>query len=1004
MSRDRTPRARPGDLQGNEGRVGSILELPLTRANRRENTQPQVMSSMALLGNGEFSCSRGTIEIAGPEELFLLSELEVVEEHQKPGRPRGPGPGSVPVPSFYKATTKRPANMNLWTRDNLAIRVVDLAGRHADSFHSILCGADMPLCLKNQTRYRMHWPGYQPKDYALCVEGKTIFDLAKEVCRIAYDYFQNRVLDHSTIYKYSQWAIEHDLYPVHTGIRKDQIWLDDFAYCINDGCFISQFWVTYPPLPKQVIAIKQRRAHNAQYAVALDAYQQEQAKRTSPNAGEPKSLSKIAQEYGVDKSTLSRLAKGGVSMSAFNATKQLLSPEEERVLVDHILESAARAMPPTHGEIAHLVNAILAAPGRHSDDTELRQCGQNWVDRFLLRHHDELQTHWSRPLDTIRAKSLNTTTVNHWYYDILEKCYVDEGFLPENTYGMDESGFPRGPARVQRVVGLRGAKVQHRQGTANRENVTVMVTICADGTVLRPLIIFKAADLQAEWRERNVAKASFAWSDSGWTNSDIAAHWLIDDFDLQTREKAAGKPRALFVDGHNSHYSKAILDYARSLNITIFGYPPHCTHALQGLDVVCFACMKEEFAAEVERFEIENGRGVNKEDFAFVFGTAFLRAFTEDTIRSAWRKTGIVPFDPSVIQPSQMKPAQPTSIHESFTLSLPSPVRAVASALYDTPPTAQELNLDTYHAYTPPHEPVTPTRHHNDVEDQSEASTSRKRPTCMPIEDTPRKRRRLVVAALAQTKSGAILINKEPFTSETSIPNSVLAPVSPHRPRRVPPISECPTTLSAALSLIKSQQETIAAQERALAEKSAAIRAQNAQLLIQDLRLKRAVSSLRVQERKKKKKTKLFPEGKGRVLTDDSFREVVQKAEDERLQEEADKATRAAERMEKKGLQALLDAEWIRIKAEHVAAVAAWDAECKRMRAAGVLVKNLPKKPKRPRKPTELPLEAPEDELMNEDESIDEDTDEDSDEIYEDDEEDDNDDESSTASAESDMD
>ena len=36
------------------------------------------------------------------------------------------------------------------------------------------------------------------------------------------------------------------------------------------------------------------------------------------------------------------------------------------------------------------------------------------------------------------------------------------------------------------------------------------------------------------------------------------------------------------------------IQYARDNNIIVLGYPPHCTHALQGLDVVCFVKMKEK--------------------------------------------------------------------------------------------------------------------------------------------------------------------------------------------------------------------------------------------------------------------------------------------------------------------------------------------------------------------------------------------------------------------------
>ncbi|KAJ3893749.1 hypothetical protein GG344DRAFT_33054, partial [Lentinula edodes] len=65
----------------------------------------------------------------------------------------------------------------------------------------------------------------------------------------------------------------------------------------------------------------------------------------------------------------------------------------------------------------------------------------------------------------------------------------------KNAYGMDESSTPRGNVAKERVAGARGTKNQHRQGGANRENITSVVTICADSTTLRPTVIYKGQKL-----------------------------------------------------------------------------------------------------------------------------------------------------------------------------------------------------------------------------------------------------------------------------------------------------------------------------------------------------------------------------------------------------------------------------------------------------------------------------------------------------------------------------
>jgi hypothetical protein len=75
----------------------------------------------------------------------------------------------------------------------------------------------------------------------------------------------------------------------------------------------------------------------------------------------------------------------------------------------------------------------------------------------------------------------------------------------------------------------------------------------------------------------------------------------------------------------------------------------HHTHVLQGLDVVCFAKVKEEFQEKIHRFEDLHMAGVTKANFTSVFRCAFKHAFTSDSIKAAFAATGAYPFNPDVI-------------------------------------------------------------------------------------------------------------------------------------------------------------------------------------------------------------------------------------------------------------------------------------------------------------------------------------------------------------------
>ncbi len=69
--------------------------------------------------------------------------------------------------------------------------------------------------------------------------------------------------------------------------------------------------------------------------------------------------------------------------------------------------------------------------------------------------------------------------------------------------GADETGIQTGIGVTERVIGPVGQKMQYQQRSGNRENITVLPTICADGTSVPPIIIYKGEAFQAKWLQEN---------------------------------------------------------------------------------------------------------------------------------------------------------------------------------------------------------------------------------------------------------------------------------------------------------------------------------------------------------------------------------------------------------------------------------------------------------------------------------------------------------------------
>jgi hypothetical protein len=256
------------------------------------------------------------------------------------------------------------------------------------------------------------------------------------------------------------------------------------------------------------------------------------------------------------------------------------------------------------------------------------------------------------------------------YFDLLHGKVTEFDVLPENTYNMDEKGFMIGVlGKTKRVFD----KVLHKEKRfkqashdGNRDWVTVIGAICADGTTLPPAVIFSATGekLQANWtRDVDPKKHSLylGVSPTGWTNDDLGVAWLKQVFDPATKRKARGKYRLLILDGHGSHVTKRFIDYCDQHRILLLIFPPHASHTLQPLDVACFKPLSQNYSRELLKHNhfTEGWIPLNKADFLGLFWPAWVETFTENLVLSAFESTGINPPNPNVILDRFKKPPPP---------------------------------------------------------------------------------------------------------------------------------------------------------------------------------------------------------------------------------------------------------------------------------------------------------------------------------------------------------
>jgi hypothetical protein len=150
----------------------------------------------------------------------------------------------------------------------------------------------------------------------------------------------------------------------------------------------------------------------------------------------------------------------------------------------------------TYRSVAHAAGEISGKP-----------VGGTWPKRFCKRHPD-LKMKKTTGLEKARANALNPSAVNG-FFDMLTDVIKEHDILPENIYNMDEKGIQLGiGAKITAMVD-RNQKSVYSIEDGNRELVTVIECICADGSILHPSVIFQGVRRSSEWGRNNPCNARF---------------------------------------------------------------------------------------------------------------------------------------------------------------------------------------------------------------------------------------------------------------------------------------------------------------------------------------------------------------------------------------------------------------------------------------------------------------------------------------------------------------
>jgi hypothetical protein len=390
-------------------------------------------------------------------------------------------------------------------------------------------------------------------------------------------------------------------------------------------------------------------------ALAIQAFKQ----------GHISSLRAAAKAYDVPETTLRDRVKGIPARRDVVPNNRKLTTTEESTLIKLILSMDQRGLAPTKDTVHQMANLLLQK--RSQDQANPMTIGQRWVYN-LVRRHPALKSRYNRKYDYQRAKCEDPALIRPWF-QLVRNTIEKYGILDTDIYNFDETGFQMGVVSTAKVI--TGAERSNRPVSVqpgNREWVTAIDCICADGQSLPPVIIFEGKMHQSTWYNTELpGDWVIGVSDNGWTDNILGLTWLKNVFEKHTAHCTKGVYRLLILDGHGSHLTPEFDLFCTEHSIITLCMPPHSSHLLQPCDVSFFAVLKRRYGQQIQGYIRRGTHHIDKQDFLQAYFIARTEAATIANIQSGFAATGLVPHDPERVLSklcTQLKtPTPPSSSH-----------------------------------------------------------------------------------------------------------------------------------------------------------------------------------------------------------------------------------------------------------------------------------------------------------------------------------------------------
>ncbi len=227
-------------------------------------------------------------------------------------------------------------------------------------------------------------------------------------------------------------------------------------------------------------------------------------------------VNRAALECGVPRTTLKDRLSGRVQHGTKPGPVSYLTQEEEKELVDFLVNCSSMGFGKTRGEVFQIVKAICERKGVK----EAGHISDGWWYRFRQRW-PKLSLRKGDPFPQARVL-MTTRTVFESYFELLQATLEQHDLFnsPAQLYNCDESGMPL-ERKTPKTIAIRGTKKVRQRSSGNKTQVSVLGCVSATGQAIPPMVIFAGNNFNHHLSAGEVPGTLYGMSENGWMDQEL---------------------------------------------------------------------------------------------------------------------------------------------------------------------------------------------------------------------------------------------------------------------------------------------------------------------------------------------------------------------------------------------------------------------------------------------------------------------------------------------------